>query len=284
MPILKAIYESADEIPETFAELYTERDGKFELTGIEGVKTEADVARLDKALKAERAEHSKTKGRVKSFGDLTPEAVEEMRSQIETLTAQVEAGGKPDEAAMEKLIAAKLPAHLKPLQRELKEAIEARDALAQENQGLKGDKIRRGLSDLVRITLGTKKMAVVDRRAEADIELWTERVMTFDEDGRFVTKEGVGLTPGMSLEEALLEVQSSGTRPLWFKGNTPSGAQDGDSTTKRIPNGENPFDDESWNLTKASEILQKNPGEAKRLARSAKKNTRAKGTFKSLFA
>lgn len=283
MAKLKAIYESSEEIPEGYADLYVERDGKFELAEVEGIKTTADIERLDKALKAERAEHAKTKTRVKAFGAYTPEQIEEMTTQLEEMKAQLEAGGKPDAAALDKLVEAKLPAHLKPLQRKIEELQAEREALATENQGLKGDKIRRGLRDLVTLTLGTKKMQSVDRRAEPDIELWAERVLTLDEDGKFVTKEGVGLTPGMSLEEALIEVQASGVRPLWFKGNTPAGAQDG-GDKKVVSGGDNPFDAKTWSSTKAASIVKANPGEAKRLARAAKDKSRVKAVFPQLLA
>ena len=38
---LKAIYERAEEIPEDFSALFTERDGRYELTGVAGMKTAA---------------------------------------------------------------------------------------------------------------------------------------------------------------------------------------------------------------------------------------------------
>jgi hypothetical protein len=284
MALLKYLYDSIDDVPEEFRPLYAEREGKYELAEIEGVKTQADIDRLNKALAAEREEHKKTKGRVKGFGNYTPEQVEEMSSKLEELTAALEAGGKPDQAAIDKLVEARLPAHLKPLQRELAEAQERAKALDAENMGLKGDKIRRGLRDLVSLTLGGKKMQAVDRRAEPDIELWAERILTLDDDGRFVTKDGIGLTPGISLEEALIEVQASGVRPLWFKGNTSADAREGGDNKRVTTNGDNPFDKATWNLTKASQIAEKNPGEAKRLARAAKDKSRAKSTFPELYA
>ena len=55
---LKAIYERAEEIPEAYRALFTERDGRYELTGVAGMKTEADVARLRKSLTDERSARS----------------------------------------------------------------------------------------------------------------------------------------------------------------------------------------------------------------------------------
>jgi len=43
---LEAIHKTLEEIPEQYRDLYSERNGQFELTGISGVKTQADVDRL----------------------------------------------------------------------------------------------------------------------------------------------------------------------------------------------------------------------------------------------
>ena len=40
---LQATHDKLDDIPEAYRDLYTERDGKYELTGIAGIKTAADV-------------------------------------------------------------------------------------------------------------------------------------------------------------------------------------------------------------------------------------------------
>ena len=36
--MLKTIYDNEEDIPEGFKELYTEKNGKWELTGVQGVK------------------------------------------------------------------------------------------------------------------------------------------------------------------------------------------------------------------------------------------------------
>src|SRR4051812_33728781 len=73
MPVkLKTIYEKAEDIPEGFNELYLERNGKFELTGIEGVKTQADVERVQDALRKEKELHKAAKSALEKWGDLDP--------------------------------------------------------------------------------------------------------------------------------------------------------------------------------------------------------------------
>ena len=49
--MLKTIYDNEADIPEGFAALYTEKNGKWELTGVQGVKTQLDVDRVQEALR-----------------------------------------------------------------------------------------------------------------------------------------------------------------------------------------------------------------------------------------
>jgi len=43
---LKIIEENLDAVDAVYHSLYTEKDGKFQLTGVEGMKTDADIQRL----------------------------------------------------------------------------------------------------------------------------------------------------------------------------------------------------------------------------------------------
>ena len=65
---LELIYDAADKIPDGMAALYTEKDGKFYFSAIEGLKTEGDVTRLQEALRKERADHADLKTQT---GDLS---------------------------------------------------------------------------------------------------------------------------------------------------------------------------------------------------------------------
>ena len=40
---IKTAYDTVEEIPEGFGELYAERNGKFELIGVDGIKTQSDI-------------------------------------------------------------------------------------------------------------------------------------------------------------------------------------------------------------------------------------------------
>ena len=62
--MLELIYNSTEEIPSGFESLYTEKDGKWHLTGIKGMKTSDDVTKLQTSLRKERDDHKKTKDRL----------------------------------------------------------------------------------------------------------------------------------------------------------------------------------------------------------------------------
>ena len=66
--MLELFYNSADEIPDGYAGLYTEKDGKWHLTGVKGMKTETDTLKLSKSLREEREAHKKTKDKLAKLG------------------------------------------------------------------------------------------------------------------------------------------------------------------------------------------------------------------------
>ena len=100
---LKLSYDKEDDVPEAFKELYTEKDGKFLLTGVEGLRTDTDVGKLQDALKKERAAHDKTKQTLKAFEGIDAEKIRGDLDELEELRAVKEAGGnKPDAAKIDR--------------------------------------------------------------------------------------------------------------------------------------------------------------------------------------
>src|SRR3974390_550562 len=92
---IKPFYPTQEEIPEQYRDLYSERGGRFDLTGVEGVKTQADIDKLNESLRKERADHKATKDKLTAFGELDPtdihaqlEAGKEAQARIETLTKE----------------------------------------------------------------------------------------------------------------------------------------------------------------------------------------------------
>ena len=114
--VLKAILDNLNDVPEHFHELYTEKNGKFEFTGVEGMKTQADIERLQSALAKERNDNKQTRDRFSVLGDRDLDEVVGLLDRIPELEAA--AAGKVDETKMAELVEARLKTKLAPVERE----------------------------------------------------------------------------------------------------------------------------------------------------------------------
>lgn len=271
---LKAIYDSQDEVPEQYADLYSERDGRFELTGVEGVKTQADVDRLQTALGSERDAHKATRTQLRQFttvvGDRKPEDVQAALDEVEELRAKVEAGTNTasDDERLEKLLQARLPAKLRPLERERDTLRGELDTTRQQRDVLLAAHRQRLVHDAIEEAVAGEKGIKVIRDAIPDVRMLAENVMDvdFDNENRVFVREGAqGFTPGLSLRDWLADIQQSGKRRHWFEENVGAGARGGSSTAS----GRNPFKEETFNLTECGRIARENPARAMALAKAA---------------
>ena len=103
--MLELVYDTIETVPENYRDLYTERDGKFHLTGVKGMKSQADIDRLQTALTKERNDHKATRDKLTTFGDMDPEQVQAQLDRIPELEAAAAAA------------AALLPARFAPMHR-----------------------------------------------------------------------------------------------------------------------------------------------------------------------
>jgi hypothetical protein len=277
-------YAKEEEVPEAFRELYEEQeDGAFVLTGVDGMKTQADIDKLDKSLKAARKDAKDLKTKYASFGDVTPEKVQEMQDQIADLTDQLAAGGKPDEKALEPLIQRRAEALGRQVKRDLEAVTKERDGLKGEVETLRSGARQRRLQDALRGATAGEKGIKLRPGALEDAEVLAERYFTEDETGNPVTKEGLsGVTPGLSPSDWLRDIQAAGNRPHWFPGNDGAGADSGNR--RGADTGPNPFTtstrqvrnpvtgqmaeavDVAVNLTEFSKLVKTDPKRAQRLA------------------
>ena len=266
--VLKTTYDSKDDIPEAHLELFTERSGKWELTGVEGIKTVADIDRMAVGLTKEREAHKKTKEKLEAFGELDPlqaqkdtDAIVELKTKLEA--AEAAAGdGKPDEAVIDKLVEARVATVVKPLQRDLEKA----NKLNVEN----GDTITAfQLKDTNRsITDAVRKAAIESKMVPSAIEdalMLSERQFELTEDGSVLTRDNVGVTPGIDATVWVTEMQEK--RAHWWPTSQGGGAGGGSGNGGGM--GDNPFSFKSWNMTKQGESVRSNPEQAARLAQSA---------------
>lgn len=257
---IKSIYPTIDSIPEAYKNLFEERGGQYHLVRIEGIKTEADVARVQRALDAEKNEHIKLKQQWNNFfGERKPEEIQSILDKVPELEAA--AAGKIDEEKLSQIVESRTRTKLAPLERELNSAKTALIASQEKIQQFEAKELQRTIHDNIRSA--ALKSKVVDSALE-DILLLSERIFEVTQDGNVVVKDNVGATPGVSAEVWLTEMQQK--RPHWWpmsQGGGSRGSAAGGSSVS------NPWSQNSWNLTEQSRIYKESPERAAQLAKSA---------------
>lgn len=117
--MLKASVENIDDIDEKYRDLYTEEDGKFVLSEVEGLPT----AGLVKSLRDENAKSRVKKNELQTQLSkflAVGEDPEELQSKIDRIQElELAADGKIDETKMEQLIETRLATKVGPLQRQI---------------------------------------------------------------------------------------------------------------------------------------------------------------------
>ena len=257
--MLKAIMDSLDGLSADIAALYTERNGKFELAGIEGVKTQADVDRLQSALTKERTDHKGLKDKLTLLGDRKIEDVVTLLDKIPELEAA--AKGNIDDAKLNELVEGRIKSRTAPLERELStlktQLTESNTLVAQ----FQGEKRQRTVGDAIRSA--ASKLKVVDTAIE-DVILLGERVFDIDEGGAIVTKDGVGVTPGIGAEAWLTDMQAK--RPHWWGPSVGGGSAGNRGGAGGVVN---PWGKDSWNMTQQAAVYKESPEKAAQLAKAA---------------
>lgn len=247
MAILQAIYNSVDEIPAAYKALFTERDGKFEFSGVDGIKTQADIDRLNEGLRKERNDHTATKSKLRQWDALGD--YNDVATKLDKLPELEASAGKIDETKLNQIVESRLSAKLAPVTRERDELKVKVGELTQESRVRK-------LHDSVR-------GACTGKIAESAIEdalLLAERVFDVKDDGTVATKEGVGCSPGIAPEAWLSEVLPK--REHWLPSSQGGGARGG-RNGGGIAN--NPFSKEHWNITEQGRYVREH-GEDKAMA------------------
>lgn len=258
-------HSTIDEIPEQFRELYTEQGGKFILTGISGVKTQADIDRLQSALNREREEHKTVKSRLKAWEEFEdPDKVKEKLDRVAEL--EVMAKGKEEiEKRLEELAEGRVKSRLAPVERELNQVKRTHAEAMAELEQLRRERVQRQVHDTVRSA--AEKLKALPT-AVSDILLLADAVFEVTEDGQILTKENpYGVTPGLAADVWLQEMQDK--RPHWWPPSQGGGAAGSNGGTGTA----NPWSAANWSMTEQSRYIQAN-GLAK-----AEQMAKAAGTF-----
>lgn len=265
---LEAVMKTLDDVPDPIKELYSERNGQFELTGIAGVKTTADVDRLSVALQKERDAHKDTKTKFSVWGDLEYEDVQKQLDRIPELEAAAQ--GAIDEDKMNELVEGKMKTRLAPIEREnntLKAAVAERDEVIGQ---FKAKETQRKIQDTVRPVLAEAKVL---ESAQEDALMLAERLFEVrEDDGAVVMRDQVGYTPGITVKDWLAEIQSK--RPHWWAPSQGGGS--GAGSNLGINSGKNPWAKDTWNLTEQGQVVKEHGlDKAQNLAKQAGSNVGA---------
>lgn len=247
---LKTVYEKKEEVPERFLELYTERDGKWELTGIEGMKTGEDVARVQTALEKERKEHKDTKTKLKVFDGLDPEKVHASLDEIEELRVRAEANDKGgiDDDKLDELVTRRVTREKAPIERENKRLADENAALTEANTGLTGTITSGKIETEIR---KNAEAAKVVPSAIDDIVTIGKGIFEVQDDGAIVTRDSVGVTPGVGVDVYLTDMKER--RPHWWPASEGGGANGSDGGNSAL--GDNPWTAKHWNLTNQGKMV-----------------------------
>ena len=261
---LSAVMDSIDDLADPLKELYTEKNGRYELTGITGVFTQGNIDRLQTALNKERGDHAKTKESLSVWGEMSHEDVIAKLDRIPELEAA--AAGKLDEAAIEDIVTRRVDGTVKtktaPLERSIAQLTKDNAALKEENEAFRSENRKRIIGDAVRESLVKGKVLT---EAQEDALLLAERVFEITEDGVVLTKDQVGVTPGVAPDVWLQEMQER--RPHWWPASNGGGARGGNTGGGMA---ENPWSKDHWNLTKQGQVMREKGSEkAAQLAKAA---------------
>lgn len=253
--------ETLDKVDAAFHKLYTERDGQFVFSGVDGMKTAEDIERLQGALTKERADHKRIKERFSVLGDRD---VNELLSELDKLEEYKQAAeGKLDDNKLNSMVETRLKSRVAPLERDrdnltkqLKEALEQVGAFEQRER-------TRTIHDAARAAIA-KSTGFVPGASE-DVLLYAERMLEIDDRGNVVSRDSVGVTPGVDPVVWLQEMQSK--KPYWWGTTSGGGASNGRGAGGA--GGDNPWTAAGWNMTKQGQLYKENPERAAQLARSA---------------
>lgn len=257
--LIKAIYATQDEIPEQFRELFEEREGKYFLTKIEGIKTDADVNRVQRALSQEKQARVELQQKFDSvLNGKTPEELQAVLDKLPELEAA--AGGKIDDEKINTLVEARIKSKLAPLERERDQLKTQASEFSQKIADYQNKERQRTVHDNIREA--ATKVKVLDTAVE-DVLLLGERIFEVTDDGKIITKDNVGVTPGIGADVWLTEMQSK--RPHWWPASNGGGARGSGASGFS----ENPWSGEHWNMTKQTQIYRENPAKAEQYAKAA---------------
>jgi len=238
---LKLTYATKEEVPVGFESLYTETDGVYNLTGVEGMKTDEDISKLQTALSKERTAHREARQKLTAFGDMDAADARAKLDKFDELEiAARQATGPEAEKKLADLVEARMKTQIAPLQRE-------KDALTVELTESTKKVVAFETSEKTRtikdtVLVAAKKAGIVDTAMD-DVALNAMNTMEIVE-GKVLTVEG-SLSP-----DGWVTLMKK-ARPHWWPASRSAGAGGNDGR-----GGTNPWAKENWSMTDQGQFVK----------------------------
>lgn len=275
---LEALYRDKDEfesaVEEGFRSLYSERNGQYELTGINGVKTQADIDRISEGLRKERDDHKKTrdelgqfKGVLGSWSSLKPEEIQQRIDGYEALELAANSAGKTTAEEVTKQVEARLKIHTAPLERQIQDFQTRISESEKTITDYQSRERQRAIHDAVRKAALTPKNGAPIIPESIDVALMlAERVFEVTEDGKVLTKDHSGVIPGLEPDMWLQEIQT--TYSFLWPPSEGGGAKGSKGNGINMAN--NPWHKDNFNLTAQGQYIKQHGMEkAEQMAKMA---------------
>lgn len=260
--MLKRKYDNQADIPAGMESLYTEKDGKFILTGVEGVEQIDNLAKVQKALNDERAAHKATTAKLAAFGELTAEDAAAAVTERDELKLKIEAGGgKPDESKIAELVKARVALATAPLDKKVQDLTKERDTAVAERDGLATARKRDRIS--AAIAEKAAKAGVLPGSVNRIVSLLAGQ-FDLDDSGKPITREGDSVLPGLDVDQVINDLKT--TDPYFWPTSQGGGASGGQSGGV---GGVNFWSKAGWNLTEQGRMVAKDPSKAAAMAKAA---------------
>lgn len=251
---LELIYDSADQIPSGYEALFTERGGKWHLTGVRGMKTQGDIDRLKTSLDKEREEHSATKEKLRDLdraaGGKGAEELQEILDEIEELKIKASGKDSVDEAKIEELVSRRVDREVSKIQRKLDKSETELGEMTSKHTQLVSEIERRDLRSHLE-TVG--RQAKIRPEAMDDWLLFGSQLFEREEGSNsWVAKDGVGVSPGLPAETVLGDLMEK--RSHWWPESQGAGAKGGKGGGGGAAN---PWSKGNWNVTEQGAYVRK---------------------------
>lgn len=255
-------YKNKESLPQGFESLYTEQaDGSYKLTAVEGIRTESEYQSLqvrynEKAIALDDANKAL---KVVDDAGIKLDEVPAIMSELATLREKSK-NGKTDEQIQAlvdtqvKIKTASIEANNAQTQQKIAE-------LEKANNEYKQRELENAIFAEVR--KACEKSGIVPT-AMQDVLMRAKMTFSVTDDGKVLTKDGIGVTGFASPEVWLSEIKESS--PHWWPAST--GGNSG-GNGNGFSASENPWSKANWNTTKQMELCSQDFAKAEQLAKIA---------------